>query len=222
MARLSGSLAQLASCQPHCISPNYASGASRLLLGLLAAGQLLFWAKQANFGHLLSTGPLMMMVLRYYSHGVRGTQQGPHLLSFTPSAPAAPLRRPRRRFFSFFFLFFPLFLVSASMKKVPYFPAAGRSVATVATDTSRKSTRPKLKTSGCEGGDGPGTDRRRTLASAQWTRTETRRVASRPLWPVRAGAAASRHATQRSAAASALDCVEGGAATSCPKTARLP
>ena len=75
MARLSGSLAQLASCQPHCISPNYASGASRLLLGLLAAGQLLFWAKQANFGHLLSTGPLMMMVLRSYSHGVRGTRR---------------------------------------------------------------------------------------------------------------------------------------------------
>ena len=109
---MSGSLAQLASCQPHCISPNYASGASRLLLGLLAAGQLLFWAKQANFGHLLSTGPLMMMVLRYYSHGVRGTQQGPHLLSFTPPAPSAPLRRFRRRSGAFgagFFLFFPLF-----------------------------------------------------------------------------------------------------------------
>ena len=45
MARLSRSVAQLAFCQPHCASPNYASGASRLLLGLLAAGQLLFWAK---------------------------------------------------------------------------------------------------------------------------------------------------------------------------------
>ena len=104
MARLSGSLAQLAFCQPHCVCPNYASGASRLLLGLLAAGQLLFWAKQANFGHLLSTGPPMMMALRYYSHGVRGTQQGPHLFSFNP-------------------LFFPLFLVSASMKKVPLLAA---------------------------------------------------------------------------------------------------
>lgn len=54
----------------------------------------------------------MMMVLRYYSHGVRGTQQGPHLLSFTPSAPSAPLRRLRRRSGAFgagFFLFFPLF-----------------------------------------------------------------------------------------------------------------
>ena len=112
MARLSGSLAQLAFCQPRCVSPTYAPGASRLLLGLLVAGQLLFLAKQANFGHLLSTGPLMMMVLRYYSHGVRGTQQGPHLLSFTPPAPSAPLRRLRRRSGAFgadFFLFFPLF-----------------------------------------------------------------------------------------------------------------
>ena len=54
----------------------------------------------------------MMMVLRYYSHGVRGTQQGPHLLSFTPPAPSAPLRRFRRRSGAFgagLFLFFPLF-----------------------------------------------------------------------------------------------------------------
>ena len=103
-------------CQPRCVSPTYAPGASRLLLGLLVAGQLLLLAKQANFGHLLGTGPLMMVVLRYYSHGVRGTQQGPHLLSFTPPAPSAPLRRLRRRsgacgagfflFFSSFFLFF--------------------------------------------------------------------------------------------------------------------
>ena len=67
MARLSGSLAQLAFCQPRCVSSNYASGASRLLLGLLAAGQLLLGAKQANLGQLLSTGPLMMMALRYNS-----------------------------------------------------------------------------------------------------------------------------------------------------------
>ena len=127
MARLSGSLAQLAFCQPHCVCPNYASGASRLLLGLLTASQLLFWAKQANFVHLLSTGPLMMMVLRYYSHGVRGTQQGPHLLSFTPSAPSAPLRRLRRRsgafgagFFLFFSSFFFFFRLCEHQKTAPF------------------------------------------------------------------------------------------------------
>ena len=40
------------------------------------------------------------------------------------AAPPAPFRRLRRRFFSFFpsfSLFFSLFLVSASMKKVPFF-----------------------------------------------------------------------------------------------------